>query len=225
VTDEPHTGALIVLLPVASDPVREISQEDEAHVTTLWFGNLDGLMPDDVAGIRAAVTEVAGRYSEFAATVSGRAVLGADDAGVLLLESYELMEIRNELGRDEWVQAAYNRAEQFPAFVPHLTLTYGGGIPAGELPAEIQFGAIGLWLGGQHEAFPLLPVTEPEAAESSTDDDGVVFASGMIYPVDCPDDLPMAVQFATVHTDARWYVQKMARAYGVDCVPAEWATT
>lgn len=223
IDDDPHTGALIVLLPVASDPINEISQEDQAHVTMLWFGNMDGLMPDDVVGIRSAVTEVASRYSEFAATVNGRAVLGADDAGVLLLESYQLMELRNELARDEWVQAAYSRAEQFPAFIPHLTLTYGGGLPAGELPTEVTFAALGLWLGGQHEAFPLLPATQESPVPEFDDQLTAMSATGMIYPVDCADDLPMAVQFADVNTDARWYVRKRAQAFGVDCIPQSWS--
>lgn len=49
-----------------------------------------------------------------------------------------------------------------------------------------------------------------------------IVAVGMIYPVDCVDDLPMAVQFAHEHTDARWYVEKRAAAFGVDCIPESW---
>lgn len=221
--DAPHTGALIVLLPVVSDPINEISQEDQAHVTMLYFGDVGTLDQAVIEGIRAAVMDVSSRFGELIAKVSGRAVLGPDEAGVLLIESFELMEIRNELASDDWVQAGYRNGDQFPGFVPHVTLTYGGGLPSGDLPAEVRFGALGLWLGGQHEAFPLLPFGYSDEIEVPTETPDPINASGMIYPVDCADDLPMAVQFADVHADARWYVEKCARAFNVDCIPESWA--
>jgi hypothetical protein len=50
-------------------------------------------------------------------------------------------------------------------------------------------------------------------------------AACMIYPVDCPDDLPMAVQFAEQNPDSRWYVERRAAALGVNCIPESWSVT
>ena len=38
---EDRTSSLVVFLPASDDPVNEASTEDQAHVTTVWFGEAD----------------------------------------------------------------------------------------------------------------------------------------------------------------------------------------
>lgn len=224
--DAPPTGALIVATPSAGDPVNALSEEDQAHVTLLWFGERDELDGAAERAIRQHVQAVVLDRGEFTAKVSGAAVLGDDKAGVLLVESIALMELRADLFDNEYVQQAWLAADQFPAFVPHLTLTYDAGIPAGDLPETIHFDGVGLWLAGQHEPYALR-----RSADVSDDpnwrteyDRGDELAGSIIPPVLTADDLPLCVQFAQEHPAARWYAEKRAAALGLrQLLPTQWA--
>lgn len=222
----PPTGACLVALPTRADPVNGLSQEDQAHITLLWLGDAAELTPDVTEGIRRHIEQVVMERGEFTVKVNGRAVLGDDDAGVLLIESLPLMELRDSLFEDPSVQEAYLQADQFPAFIPHLTLTYGGGLPSGDLPTEIQIDSVGLWLGGQHESFQLRLSSSPSDDPNFRTDYGDELSASIIPPVLSLDDLPLCVRFADDNCDARWYASRMAAAYGVpDLIPAKWFIT
>lgn len=225
-TDAQPTGALLVATPAASDPVNALSQDEAAHVSLLWFGERAELDPETEAGIRAHVQQVVMDRGEFTADVSGQAVLGSQKAGVLLIESIELMELRTDLFDDPYVQQAWLAADQFPAFIPHLTLNYGGGLPSGDLPEQIHFDGVGLWLAGQHEPYSLRtsasPMDDPNFYGTLGLDIGTTAA--VIPPVLDADDLPMCVQFAQDHPHARWYAEKRAAALGLtQLIPQQWA--
>jgi 2'-5' RNA ligase len=224
--DAAPTGSLLVLTPSVADPVNALSEEDAAHVTLLWFGD-DGLEEDTAAGIREHVRAVVLTRGEFDAKVSGRAELGDNLAGVLLIESIELMELRDDLFDNPYVQRAWEAADQFPAFVPHLTLRYGGGIPSGELPASVHFDGVGFWQAGQHEPFPLRRssiVLDDPNFRTDYDYETEALAGSIIPPVETADDLPLCVQFALQHPGARWYAERRASALGLaELIPAGWA--
>jgi hypothetical protein len=63
-------------------------------------------------------------------------------------------------------------------------------------------------------------VQEPEPVAAA----GALTAAGISLPeINQPEDLPLAVRFASAHPAARWYVLKRAKALGAaDQVPAEW---
>lgn len=216
-SDDANTGALIVATPASDDPINQYCQEPSPHVTTLWFGDAAYLQNDSegdspVPGIQQALAEVTGRYTSFEAKVSGVAMLGPDKASVLLIESAELVEIRAELCASADIERAWLMAEhQFPWWIPHLTVGYSGKIPK-EPPETVVFTALALWLGEQKQSYPLLSFTNP------TD-----IVASIIPPVDCPDDLPICLQYADSHPGARWYASKRAAAFGMtDRVPASW---
>lgn len=208
------TSGLIVATPAADDPVNELSQEDLAHVTMLYFGDASALPDDLVTQIRSDITDVVGQGDPFEARVSGVALLGPDKASVLLLESEELTGIRQVLCESNAVREAYMMADrQFPVWVPHLTITYGGPIVESP-PLTVMIDALALWLGEDRVSYPLQE-TEPAA-------DDVLAAGTSIPPVYCPDDLPLAMAFADANPHARWYVEKRAVAFGLT-VPDQWA--
>lgn len=224
--DDAPTGALIVATPVLADPVNELSDEEAAHVTMLWFGTADRLEPGLLDGIREALRRMVARYSEFDAAVAGVGAIGPDHAHVLLLESPHLVEIRNELAADEFVREAWMTAErQFPWWLPHLTLSYNAESINPEPPVQmVRLGGLGLWVAGQHEAFPFaervgdgeISVDELDTFENLT--------SSIIPPVYTVDDFPLALHFAETHPSARWYVEKRAAALGLtERIPAQWA--
>lgn len=221
--DAPHTGALLVATPTAADPVNAASEEDQAHVTLLWFGDMAMLSPDATEAIRTHAADVADSTAPFTAKVSGRAILGSDNAGVLILESMALAGLRRDLFDHPAVQDAYLQAEQFPHWVPHLTIAYGKGLPGAGIES-VEFGAVGFWRGGQHEAYPL-QVGEPLMDDEPNDDEEALISSGLtIPPVLEPMDLPLCIRHAEQHPDARWYAMKRAVALGrPEQIPAGWA--
>lgn len=217
--DAPPTGALLVATPAATDPINAVSSEEQAHVSLLWFGEVASLAPDLVDAIRRHAFDVAGNTQVFTASVAGRAVLGPDKAGVLLLESTELVQLRTDLFGDTAVQDAYLGAQQFPWWIPHLTVSYDGFPDLPEVPEEITFDAIGLWLAGQHQSFALQSIGTLEPDE----EDALLSAGLTIPPVLSAADLPVCVKHAQTHPDARWYATKRAFALGMThLLPAQW---
>jgi hypothetical protein len=221
------TGALLVATPSAGDPVNAISDEDAAHVTLLWFGDAAELDEETAAGIREHVQAIMLTRAEFDAKVSGQAVLGADKAGVLLIESIELVELRDDLFDSPYVQRAWEAADQFPCWIPHITLSYQGGLPSGDLPTTVHFDGVGFWRGGQHEPYALrrssIVLDDPNFR---TDYETEALAGSIIPPVETADDLPLCVQFALQHPGARWYAERRASALGLaELIPAGWAVS
>ena len=214
------TGALLVATPSADDPVNALSEEEQAHITLLWFGDAAFLAPQLVDAIRRHAFDVAGHIAAFEAQICGRAVLGPDEAGVLLIESAELVELRTALFESLDVQDAYLQAQQYPWWVPHLTVQYSKGLPGGTLPDTITFDGVGLWLAGQHESFALQPLGAVEPDE----EEALLSAGLTIPPVLTAADLPVCVAHAKQHPDARWYAKKRAHALGLESMlPAEWS--
>lgn len=154
----PYTGALIVLLPAASDPTVAASSEP-AHATTVWLGEAADL--DEAA--RAAI---AGEVRSYATALDGpvvvpvmkRGTLGDDDADVVFLERTDaILALRDGLMESSPVlMAAHDAAEQFPEWTPHVTLGYPDRPARAEYDGEeVTFDRIGLWLGGDHYEYPM----------------------------------------------------------------------
>jgi hypothetical protein len=220
---EPHTNALVVALPADDDPVGVLSQEDEAHVTMLWFGDMTTLSTGLVEEIRIEVDGAVAAMGPFTAKVSGAAVLGPDRAGVLLLESEDLVILRNELGSAPSIRAAQMNAEhQFPWWICHLTMNYDNGLPPEPWPTEIRFDALGLWVGEQHTRYPLsrtIGLENPGEIPAPVSNEGLL-SCGLIPPIHSAGDIPRALSFALTHPDSRWYVEKRCVAFGLgDRIP------
>ncbi len=187
----PYTGALVVLVPANTDPIVAASSEP-AHVTTIWFGEMES--------IAASPVDLQEAVESYAATLNGpvivpvreRGTLGEDDADVVFLEPTDsLVALRDGLLERPEVRAAHDAAEQFPEWTPHVTLGYPDRPARGEYDAtEVTFDRISLWLGGEHYDYPMGGGAVTAAATGTFDMAGVVADVDDVETDDIPDDEP-----------------------------------
>lgn len=170
-----HTGALVVLLPAAADPVNAASSEDMAHLTTVRFGDLNE-MPVDREELEQAVRLYAEDLTgPVVVPVSQVGTLGDEGAEVAYLEPTDsLIALRDGLLEIEPVRQAYDAAEQFPQWTPHVTLGYPEGVENGPPLAEytgteVAFDRVGLWLGGEYLEYPMGGAVETIVADGGVD--------------------------------------------------------
>jgi hypothetical protein len=203
----PNTSALLVAIP--EDP--EIAPE--AHVTLTYFGEAATLEDYILSGIERECERACAMIAPFTASVAGTALLGPDKASVLLIESFELVRLRNEL-RDspDVLRAEENAERKFPSWIPHLTMTYDGPVPE-DHPEQIRFDSLGFWIAGEQKTYPLVGTETP------------VMASAVCIPeIMCLEDLSLGLRYASAHADARWYVMKRAAALGApERIPPQWS--
>jgi hypothetical protein len=151
---EPHTSGLIVALPADDDPIATHTpgQDPDPHVTMCWFGPAADIDSDQQAAIRSAVEAVSSITDPFDAKISGNATLGEDQAKVLLVESEELVNLRELLTTISPIGLAMGNAEQFPNFLPHITWSYQDDPPS--MPEAVKVGKLGVWMGDERVEFP-----------------------------------------------------------------------
>lgn len=209
-----NTSALFVAVPAVDDPVNDLSQEAQAHITLPFFGDASGLSEELQLQLLEVLDEMAQSFGPFEAAIAGTAVLGQDKAGVLLIESAELVAIRAAMNDNPVVQEAQANAErQFPWWIPHLTMTYGKPVPDG-YPESIRFDRIGFWSAEDKVYAPL---------EAPSEDS--VTAGICIPPVWDVDDLSLGIRVASGDPSARWYVSKRAEALGqMGQIPQHWSS-
>lgn len=206
-----YTSALIVGVPATDDPINTLSTEDRAHITMLFFGDMAAMPPEIADELRVVVPAIADEFGAFDVNIAGVGIIGPDKASVLIVESDELVDLRNELAREPSVQAALALPErQFPNWLPHITLNYGGGVEENP-PESVRIDNLGLWLADDKVSHPL-------GLESS-----MLAAALSIPAIHSPDDLPVGIQYAEQNPDARWYVHKRACAFQVkERIPPQW---
>lgn len=150
---EPSTSAVVVALPAEGDWTTQVSSEESgAHVTLLFLGDAT-FDPEPVRAVIAAVADaVEGPVSEF---VSGTATLGKDQAEVVLIDAAMLADIRGAiLSRDD-IRDVHDTVEQFPAWIPHLTLGYPDAPPKSDARQDsITFDRLALWYGPEQTEYP-----------------------------------------------------------------------
>lgn len=145
----------IVAIPVQDDYVWKISSEKVPHVTLLNLGNPP--VEVDLAHVVSFLEHVVETsLCRFGLSVDRRGPLGDKDADVLFFSKEfgidRLKEIQGYLLTDPNVSLAYNSAEQFPEWTPHLTLGYPDS-PAHPDKRDypgigwVNFDRIALWTG------------------------------------------------------------------------------
>lgn len=152
--NDPRRQLVIVALPDEDDPVRKYSSEKEPHLTLLYLGAPD-YDDDQIAHIEGYVQHAASLIHNFVLEVESRGELGDKSADVLFLRkrwSREIVTFREQLLQDPLISAAYHSADQFPEWVPHLTMGYPDS-PAKKDESEtprfysVNFNRIALWTG------------------------------------------------------------------------------
>lgn len=145
-------ATVIVALPAADEKVYQISSEKVPHLTLLYLDDSVANM----ANLVQYVEHAAKLLDPFGLTVDYRGTLGPDQADVLFFEKNNLWDIdgvkrfRHHLLLDDNVKRAYDNADQFPEWVPHLTLGYPDA-PAKEDTDEykgirwVQFDRVAVW--------------------------------------------------------------------------------
>jgi hypothetical protein len=165
---EDRTSSLVVFLPASDDPVNEASSEDQAHVTTVWFGEADLPWPL----INEAVAAAAAAMKPFTVAVKSRGLLGDKDADVLFLDADDLAEQRQALLDVPVIKDGMDSVEQYPQWTPHLTLGYPDS-PAtlAEEPEAITVDRLALWVGKERTTYPLgADMADDDFEPTPTDD-------------------------------------------------------
>jgi 2'-5' RNA ligase len=123
-------GAVIVLLPTepAALAAPDGDPADKLHVTLLYLG--EEIAPEQIDEI-AAMLQAAAVMPPIEALISGAGILGEDAAVVCLLQSQDICDLHDAL------QAACGQhiapdTEQFPGYIPHLTIGYPEDVEHGE---------------------------------------------------------------------------------------------
>lgn len=145
---------VIVAVPSKDDYVWRISSEKVPHMTLLFLGD-----PKDEETTRRIVdyVEHATRTSlrRFGMSVESRGELGSDKADVLFFEknfARPVAQFREALLANDDISVAYQTADQFPGWTPHLTLGYPE-TPAKRDPRDypgttwVNFDRVAVWTG------------------------------------------------------------------------------
>lgn len=153
---EVPTSTVIVALPAEDDPISAASSEESgAHATLLFLGDSSEL---DEEALKAALENfvTGGEVGIITERTNGRAVLGKDAADVVLFDAANLVFIREGLLEDGVLAAAHDSVEQFPTWLPHVTLGYPDAPALAEYTNEvITFDRLALWHGESRTEYQL----------------------------------------------------------------------
>jgi 2'-5' RNA ligase len=174
--DRSRTQLVVVALPTANDYVRKISSEKEPHLTLLYLGK-PGFDQSQLTRLQEYVDHASTLLPQFTLDVERRGLLGEKDADVLFFSkrwSKEIVRFRESLLQNPLVSTAYNSAEQFEGWTPHLTVGYPG-TPAKKDPngydgdvTFVKFDRIALWIGdSEGPTFDLKPYSYEEVEMSA----------------------------------------------------------
>lgn len=139
---------IVVALPSEDDRVHKVSTEKEPHLTLLYLSKNE-FDPSQLALVTDYVEHAASFLSPFVLDVESRGELGDKKADVLFFSkrwTEEIKQFRGKLLQHDLISTAYQSTEQFPEWVPHLTM----GFP--NAPAKkderfwcVSFDRIALW--------------------------------------------------------------------------------
>jgi 2'-5' RNA ligase len=123
------SSLVIVAIPTEDDYVNKISSQQVAHMTLFFLGEVNTVKNlDSILGyIQHAASQ---SLSRFGMEVDRRMELGPDQADTLVFSKSKwsgfdtINTFRSYLLKDNNIRTAYDSVEQFPEWVPHLTLGY-----------------------------------------------------------------------------------------------------
>ena len=186
-TEYEDQGLGIFLLPSADDPIQSISTENPPHVTTIWMGMYDSDREVALSDIKQDLQAVAGQFAPVDVDVKARDTLGDEGADVAFLNRDQLVELRDALLSHQTIADTMNEVEQFPEWLPHLTLGYPE-TPAneGDLPSTVRLDRLALFVGRNHYEYPLggeMTATVEAAAQVEEDNIDDIGEIDVVEPV------------------------------------------
>ena len=122
------SNLVIVAVPEEGDSIWDVSSEKVPHLTLLDLGDLSKV--DNLHKVLEFVQHAVNTHvlDPFYLTVDYRGVLGSDLADVLFFKnSMDLARVRSfreSLLKNDAIQKAYLNSEQFPTWLPHITIGY-----------------------------------------------------------------------------------------------------
>lgn len=155
------SNLVIVAIPAEDDPVWKVSTEKKPHVTLLYLGDSNNPNRDKIAQFLMHASDVC--LTRFMLDVDRRGELGPDKADVLFFQDMwdlpMLKDFRFKLLQDNTIKTAFDSADQFPEWQPHLTLGYPTA-PAKDDAVDypisyVNFDRVALW-DGEYEGVELI---------------------------------------------------------------------
>lgn len=176
--DAPPTHRVVVALPSDSDPASGIGEDPQGvpkHMTLVNLGKPEENPDLDMDAVRDHVSGVADQMQPWSSDVSSVAPLGEDGAMVWLCPMDDDGALTaHEHVNDGPVHDGYQAVQQFPQFVPHVTIAYADEPPEGsEDIASIAFDRLAVWDGEDRQEYPLggEPMTTTTDAAAVAGDD------------------------------------------------------
>lgn len=149
------SNLIIVAIPEEDDYTHKISSEKIPHCTLLRLGDVEGKPVLRIAEFLQHAVNIL-EFGPFGLGVDHRGTLGKDEADVLFFKKdwscKRIEQFRGQLLKNTDIRNAYDSVEQFPEFLPHLTLGYPKA-PAKEDKRDfpgfrwVEFDRIALWFG------------------------------------------------------------------------------
>lgn len=173
----PNNQLVIVALPREDDYVRQVSSEKEPHLTLLYLGE-NKFDSAQLTHIADYVEYAASFLPRFMLDVLSRGELGPNKADVLFFDkkwSKDVITFREQLLQDPLISGAYHSTDQFPDWLPHLTMGFPGTPAKKDTRAYpgfsyVNFDRVALWTGTS---------TGP-TFQLNTNDDGMEVAMSQI---------------------------------------------
>lgn len=147
---------VIVAIPAQDDYIWKLSSQKIPHLTLLYLGDTLSNAEDYISVVEFLEHASKMTINRFGLSVDTRGTLGPDDADVLFFRgdyvTKKLEDLRHTLKQHEAISTAYNSVEQFPDWIPHLTMGYPDD-PAKEDERDypgthwVEFDRIALWSG------------------------------------------------------------------------------
>lgn len=145
----------IVAIPAEDDYVWKISSEKVPHCTILFLGDVEDKPVFRIAEFLQHAVNIM-EIGPFGLEVDYRDTLGIDKADVVFFKKgwsgTRIEQFRSQLLQNNDIRDAYDSVEQFPEWLPHLTLGYPQ-TPAKEDKRDypgihwVKFDRIALWYG------------------------------------------------------------------------------
>jgi len=151
-------GTVVVAIPATLDLPAD-GVDGGHHVTLVWLGE-DVVTENQLSELKQIVHDIAATTMAEAVDTTGYEFFGDEEEIVVLTLDRDDSEIPSRLRHvvlenlTEELLAAFDAAETFPIYRPHITISYGGTVPD-RYPDTVRLKALAVWHGEERTTYPL----------------------------------------------------------------------